>query len=394
MADLIVGEPTNLTVVMDNGAGFVRVLLDPWELDWEFFGLLATDGTHFLANTTTAASAAITAKGGQEHLGYWFDINVAFPSVAWNTADRITPQRQAAISQFANFPAGVGGLVNDDVLLGWYPSTSEDEVHYTTTLDFNNKGGGIWGMLSSSRVTIATGSVICQYRGNLAGMTVQAPFKNISAIGNAFNNGITFNPNAAQEGPGLDIDRYLGYNVPLRIQRATAGTINIRNSRFFCIHGFLWAIYIDAAGTQQNIYNNTALFCINGFQVNNSAGRNLVVAGGVQGFSNAANCQNCADEDGTLPVHATNLRNQDMRTQLRFFFDYASPGRKKFPVDCRIERDSVLSGAGVAVAGNTYDPDRTTHPNPPAIGAYEPANVVYAPGAEIIRGAAMRGVNA
>jgi len=107
-----------------------------------------------------------------------------------------------------------------------------------------------------------------------------------------------------------------------------------------------------------------------------------------------AGAQYCADTDGTLPVHATNLLNQDMRTNLRFFFDLARPGDKAFAWDSRIHQDSVLTGAGLAIPAVVYDADGQLRPDPPAIGAYEPYSTCYAPAAEIVRGAGKRGTGA
>ena len=99
MADLILGQPSNLTVASAGTGGNVRMTYAPWELDWEWFTTIVVGD--WLANTTTGVSAQIIAKGGAENLGYWFEVGVAFPSANWNTGDRITPQRQAAINQYA-----------------------------------------------------------------------------------------------------------------------------------------------------------------------------------------------------------------------------------------------------------------------------------------------------
>jgi hypothetical protein len=151
-------------------------------------------------------------------------------------------------------------------------------------------------------------------------------------------------------------------------------------------------VYID----QGNIacYNNTALFCNYGFS------GNFVGVPGVGRFNNnvaiecssldfhgigvTANALNCADTDGTLPVDATNLRNQDARTQLRIFYDLARAGNKAFTFDGRIHHDSVLVGMGLAIAGLTRDGDGRLRPDPPSIGAWEPYPTAYAPAAEIV----------
>ncbi|PIX45350.1 MAG: hypothetical protein COZ56_02055, partial [Armatimonadetes bacterium CG_4_8_14_3_um_filter_58_9] len=73
----------------DNGAGKVRVTFPAWDFDWELYNDMAVDGSHYLYNQSTAVSGAITAKGGIESSGYYFDIGgTAFPSANWNNTNR------------------------------------------------------------------------------------------------------------------------------------------------------------------------------------------------------------------------------------------------------------------------------------------------------------------
>ena len=389
MADLILGQPSNLTTVSAGGGGNVRVTYAPWELDWGWFDAIAIG--HWLANTTTATSDDIVAKGGSEHLGYWFEISTAFPDANWNTGNRITPQRQAAINQYATFALAVAAMAVHDTFLVWYRTTANFRAWNETIFFTGAAVGSVWGMLS--RCQIVNKSMI-NYTGNLLAQNIQVRVVNLRRTGSATSAGlgshVLYNPGVAQAGAGIWVDRMVctggggGSAVNIRAT-ATANTCLITNSLAFGTDlGF--AVTTNA----QTILNCTAIGCFNsGFNLNvNVAGGNLVAAEcGTADFVTAGLCQNCADTDGSLPVHATNLRNQDMRTQLRFFFDLASPGLKKFPRDYRIQEDSVLVGAGLLQALVPRDCDGRLRPNPPSIGAWEPYSACYSPGAELIRGA-------
>jgi hypothetical protein len=388
MTDRIVGYPTNLTTVSNNGAGFVRVTLAPWELDWEWFDLMAVDGSNYLANTTTGVAVAITAKGGAENTGYWFDINQAFPSANWVTGNRITPQRQVGINQYATIAAAMAALANNDTMMMWYSNTINQRI-WSGNFSFFNKGGSIWGMLSRKQIHLfhtAHAVALIQYSGNLVGQNVQAFVVNASlaTTGNTYD--LYYAPTVGQAGAGVRISRclFIGGRIGIVSTNAAANTFQVDNSIF------LGCFSVGAVTYPHYSYFNTTIRCYTGMSYN-VLGRNCVDIESGQGFLNLG-WQYCADTDGSLPVHATNLRNQNMRTQLLTFYDLASPGQKKFPDDPRIQRGSVLVGAGVQLAAVPVDADGRTRPNPPAQGAYEPYEACYAPGSEIIRGASKRGV--
>ena len=393
MADRIIGQATNLTTVSAGGGGNVRVTYDPWELDWEFFDAIAIG--HWLANVTTATSDDIVAKGGSEHLGYWFEISTAFPDANWNTGNRIAPQRQAAILQYATFAAAVAAMAEGDIFLVWYNGLTNSRF-WVERVNFTNISGSILGMLSRNQLTMNPGNSFVVYSGNLLAQVVQSVVSNLLLLpkGTSVQHSVIYGPTAGQAGAGLWAKRlYIigGAGRGVQFSNYNAGTMKITNCGAFGINtvGFALSGVADV-----DVFNCVAVGNAGGgFSLQNATlGRNLVAFGNVPDFTLAAGCRNCASGDATLPAGPTNLLSQNPRTQLRFFYDLASPGQKKFPLDFRIDQDSVLSAAGVAVALVPRDADGRLRPDPPSIGAYEPYAVAYAPAAELIRGASKRGV--
>ena len=91
MASFIAGYGPECTM-SDNGSGAVRVTFPAYDFDWELYGEIAVDGSNYLYNQTTTTSAAITAKGGTESTGYYFDIGgTSYPDASWNADDRCVP---------------------------------------------------------------------------------------------------------------------------------------------------------------------------------------------------------------------------------------------------------------------------------------------------------------
>jgi len=393
MADLILGQPSNLTTVSAGTGGNIRVTYEPWELDWEWFDTIAIG--NWLANTTTAVSVAITAKGGAEHLGYWFEINLAFPSANWNTGDRITPQRQAAINQFATFAAAIAAMAFNDVFLIWYQSLANLRC-WSESQQFANIAGSEWGMLSRRQIYInGAGTTSISFTGNLLGQNQQSVIRNLGISAQANVGCITYSPIAGQAGAGLRLSRCaIKGSASTGVSFGTNANNNTCQMDNCAYMGGIRGVVMPA--NKGVIYDSVCYNTGNtGFEMGSSASRNCVAFEvATSCYTGALNCLNCADTDGTLPVNPTNLRNQDVRTQFRFFWDTASPGDLRRPEDVRIHLDSVLAGVGVAVPAVVTDADGQLRPDPPSIGAYEPYPVAYAPGAEIIRCPEKRGVGA
>jgi len=382
VADRIIGQATNLTTVSAGGGGNVRVTYAPWELDWEWFDTIAIG--HWLANVTTATSDDIVAKGGSEHLGYWFEISTAFPSANWNSGNRIAPQRQAAILQYATFAAALAAMANDDYFLVWYRNAANVR-YWDQYCNFDNHGGSIWGMLSRKQIFFATASPTAQssvyYRFNLLGMAVTAVCKNLtfaSAVA-----GVAFSPTAGQEGQGVSVERCRGLNsycASFTVAAAAKAGCRVVNCEAILDNG--------NNGFNQNaqvpIYFCTAFMCTAGYNIAAPAQNLLAVeCGSDAGFNGATNSIGTSLVNQFQP-HATNLLAQDPRTQIRLLYDLARPGNKAFIPDVRIHWDSVCRGRGVAIAGITRDADGVLRPDPPSVGAYEPVPVGYSPAGDLV----------
>lgn len=390
MSDLLLGQPTNLTVVSSGTGGAVRVTYAPWELDWGIFALINVG--HWLANTTTASVGVITAKGGAENLGYWFEIAVAFPNVNWNTGNRISPQRQAATAQFATFAAGVGAMAADDFLFAWY-ANAINRRSWRESVSFAGKPGSVWGMLSRNQIGIGLPSAHgITYSGDLSAMAQQQIVANLW-IATATNfSGVIFSSGVGQGGFGIRCTRlkiYGGYNG-INIGGNPSGICNIDHCQLaMCAANSIISTTSPLVRFCSAMFGNTAFSLGVG-----GVGQNLVASECSQSNFPSGAFDHCASTDGTPAAGVGNLLNQDARTQLKFFFDNARPGDKAFPFDLRIHQDSVLRGAGAAIPGLSRDLDNQLHPEPPSIGAYEPYHTCYAPAAELVRGSAQRGAGA
>jgi len=385
MADRIVGQPSNLTTVSAGTGGNIRVTYNPWELDWEWFNTIVVG--NWLANTTTAVSVDITAKGGAEHLGYWFEINLAFPSANWNTGNRISPQRQAAILQYATMAAAGAACVMDDFLLMWYFNVANYRV-WNDTININNLAVSAWGMLSRQQI-VSISSGVWQPRGNLLAQALPVQMVNMK-LACTYNASpvIRYNPTAGQAGAGMLCRRlWVEGTQGIVFLVANANTCYASNCMAVrCNDG-----YLTSAGLG-SFYNCGALCCTRlGFTASNAPLRNCWGVECAADYNGAANAQYCLDTDNSLPVAAGNLRNQSMKS-VNFFYDLTRPGDKAFDQDFRINYNSILGAAGIAVGAVPRDCDGRLRPDPPSIGPWEPYPVAYAPAAEIIRGASKRGV--
>jgi hypothetical protein len=399
VADLILGEPTPFTTMSDNGAGAQRITFAPWELDWEFFNAI-NPVAHFIANTTAGQAFPVIAKGGAENLGYWFDVDT--PAGTWASGDRCTPQRQLGIQQFPTFLAATLAMANDDVFLVWYQNVANRRT-WAERILWVDEGGRAWGMLSRQQIGIippADDTECVMNGGNLSVMAGQTMITNftLTSVG---ENAIRYAPlMGAQwvQGNGILITRcrIRGGVNGVYIDRCNAGSCLIGNCVFTgCLNG----VNLPADADEVFVYYSDAVDCNVGFNFddNRVIPRNLVASECAVCFQGVgiANCLNCADTDGTLPIAATNLRNCDTRAEIFFFHDLARPGNKAFDYDWRSHFDSVLRAAGVAVgyAPLAWDADGLLRPGPPSIGAYEWRSTAYAPGAKMVRGYAKQGIH-
>lgn len=137
--------------VSDNGSGKVRVTFAANAFSWSHADRTLTDGSWYLANTTTAQSAAITAKGGTKATGFWFDLGgVAYPSANWNTDDRVGVQAGAAINSYETLALAKAASATLDVILWGYSSTADDPMWGTgiqnTTAPFLSNIGIVDGL--------------------------------------------------------------------------------------------------------------------------------------------------------------------------------------------------------------------------------------------------------
>ena len=390
MADLILGEPTNFTVMSDNGAGAQRITFGPWELDWEFFNAI-NPIAHFIANVTAAQAFPVIAKGGAENLGYWFDVDT--PAGTWASGARCTPQRQAAITQFATFFLATLAMANDDVFLVWYADANNRRT-WSERILWVDEGASAWGMLSRQQIRLipSADDMECVLAGGNLNPVVNALEVINLSLASAGENAVRYAAVGAQQwGPGLIVRRchIRGGVNGVYIDRCDPGTCVIGNCVFT---GCLTGVNIQAGAGEVRVHFNAAIDCDVGFDMTpaDTEPRNLIASECRVGFQNVGslNCLNCVATDASLPFSPTNLIMQDARLNLQFFYDHARPGNKAFAYDFRTHHDSVVRGLGVAVgyAPLAWDMDGVLRPAPPSIGPWEPQSTDYAPGARMVRG--------
>jgi len=375
---------------MRNSGGFVRVVFPAWGLDIGWYDLIAVG--HWIGNVTAGGTSAITAKGGTEYQGFWFDTAEVWGVSVWANGDRCSPIRQAALFQHANFALAIAAMANNDFLLAWYINVA-NRRDWDTFVGFANVAGSVWGMLSRRQIGLHNQFNTIHYSGNLLGQNVQAIAANLRLTGQSTP--FYYNPAVGQAGAGVRLTRSFlmdvsGYTF-LVGANATAGTCQVDNC-------FFWNCANRAIASTPGIlvYFCTVMQCVTGINiVAATVVRNcLAVDCTTAGFAGAglAAIRNCASTDATPPVDPTNLGNQTY-AQIALFYDLAGPGNLVFPPHGCIHNDSVCRGAGTPIAGLDRDIDyRLRDPVNPSIGCCEGHPVAFAPAADLIRGHLLRSV--
>jgi hypothetical protein len=277
-------------------------------------------------------------------------------------------------------------MVANDALLVWYSDLFNNRLWNATPGNLVDTAVSLIGMPSRMQITLMTNVIVVGYTGNLLTQTLPVVVRNFrgKSRGSGGTNGVNYTPIMGQAGAGIRISRVF-------MQAGTAVTILQTNvvDEFLIYNCISWYSHTGFA-----ISGNS--FCYNCLSVRGT-GVGFVISGGAKPVKNCVGAENavdfgagahtfCADTDGSLPVAAGNLRNQDARTQLRFFYDHARPGDNAFPQEFRNDGGSVLAGAGTLLAAVPRDADGRLRPVPPSIGPWEPYAPAFAPAAQMARG--------
>lgn len=371
MADWIVGYAPQ-PALSDDGTGNTRVTFGPWELDWEWFNLMAV-GVDFVANTNTLTTALITAKGGAERTGYWFDLQLAFGT--WAAGDRCSPQRGAVVNWRTTPALAYAAMANLDSALVWYSTTTGWSTHGVFNAAAGVKGIDVFGMLSRYRVTFNGGLYILNLSGNLAAINRQLVFRNISAIGSAnYIRIVGWTDTAAlPTGLGVMVDRCaaLGLAELIITGNGVLRCCEVRNS--FCI-GNASVAAVNCNGNCGFIARFVTVLHGPGFTANGTASlmENCVAmwpstaaAGVCYNGMAAATINNCLASDATgNPVLLDNRTDADAAWW--FDNDYGNNCMDPF-----IMSTSFFRGQGVAIPGLTWDILGEPRANPPSLGCHE-----------------------
>lgn len=146
--------------ISDNGAGFVRVGFPAWALDNKLFAA-ATVGAWNVCNLGLVVPEAqtITAKGGAEGTGYWFDTALPFAGTTWTSAHRYAPQLSAVILLYSSLALAEVPTVNGDQLYVWDYDTAGSQNHtysWTGNSYFTTKLPSGWGGRSHGQISISS----------------------------------------------------------------------------------------------------------------------------------------------------------------------------------------------------------------------------------------------
>lgn len=367
MPDWVIGQAPQ-PVLTDDGAGNTRITYAPWELDWEWFNTI-TVGVHFMANITAAATSLVTAKGGTERTGYFFDIGLAIGT--WAAGDRIAPVRDAGLSQNNTMAAGFAAMANLDTALVWYADTADRRFWYDRVTNASNtKAIDVWGMLSKKQISFHPGNNTYWWRaeGALVGtFTRQMIVRNLDFAPGRVANPVTIRyRDTGVGGQGILMDRcrqHSGY-IMFHVVSGTVNVCELRNSQGInldtaviftsvaAIANFSTGIggnFIFQASAQASTFRNCLGLWSNGDVFRNVGGATLTTCGS-------------SDATGSPGLQGLTAANVDLWLDE----DYGN-----FGLDSRIRDTATIVGAGTAVVGITVDTDGNTRATPPTVGASE-----------------------
>lgn len=367
MAERIVGYGLPV-VVSDNGAGFVRVTFAADDLDKIYvegdgatIPAIPTDGSWYLANVTRTVSAAITAKGGTESGGYYFDLGgVAFPSANWVTGDGVAPVLGAAINVYLTITLANVAAANGDRILPTYMNAAFT-ITATGGLDVTGKAWSFWPLLAKQRFLMYRNTSNITFSGDLSGQATVVTAQNFRV-----NNYVLYNPGAGLSGAGFRWSRIVGYGPAVYLGANARGTFSADN---IFVMGANVGVIIQNGADPMHISFSVALQCTLPFSMGNNAAstiKNTIVRNCGAFSSGTVTITYCAYDDAL--AGATNLQNQTP-AQLAMWNDNDNHSYVK---SGRILTTSTCYQAGTPIAGVPIDIDGTPrNAVTPSIGCHE-----------------------
>lgn len=350
MSDVLAGYMPSVSV-SDNGAGKVRVTFRANTIPTAWHNGISTGGTHYIGNTTRTATSAISAKGGTEGGGYWYDTGLTYAGTTWASGDLAYPIRQSTLLWFTAVALALasGSVLNGDVVLIGYQNTTLNPV-WTTSHNSNAKGLSFVGAISGRLVTfwMAGANVYSLGFNNAYTSLVQ----NLTFC----SGGIAASYGTAgvivSTGSTVTVDKCLFAGCSGAAFLNGTGTLTCTNCMLiYCNTGIRASN--SAAGTV-TAYNCTSFGSYNAF--GRSAGtavfKNCAAYsfGGACFFgSNDAACTNNASNDGTAPgANAVDLRVSNAKFLAMESTSF--PASAYFAADARVKAGSALLGAGTNVS--------------------------------------------
>ena len=363
MADIIVGYAPQPTL-SDDGTGNTRVTFGPWELDWEWFNLMAV-GVDFVANTNTLTTAMITAKGGTERTGYYFDLQLAFGT--WAAGNRCSPQRGAVVSWRTTWALGWAAAVVLDSILFWAQTATGRDSCWALNTGATVKGVDIFGMFARQQTVLMVPTNVNGFvtlSGNLNAINRQLIYRNVTLVQDRGNGAFAYWNDTGGAGRGIFIDRVRSYGVQLL--SLIAGGVRVCEARNSFTLGTSAASVALACGAIFRFL--TGYGGASGINCNGSPSilENCLMFSATNCYAGvaAAVMNTCGSFDATGTVGLRNLVDGDMRWW--WDNDYGNVGRIPF-----LMSTSPMRGIGTFVPGLTWDILGETRANPPTLGCHE-----------------------
>ncbi len=130
-ADRLLGLGFGATI-SDNGSDKVRVTLDARTLSRKAYRLFAVG--HYVGNIDALALAQITALGGDECTGFWFDLDLTYSTTTWTSSHRYHPFRQNAIYTYPTSAALRTAADTEDTVFCGYSTANDNTMWNGETL--------------------------------------------------------------------------------------------------------------------------------------------------------------------------------------------------------------------------------------------------------------------
>lgn len=350
MADRLLGYGYKPTIT-DNGSNKARYTFAPNTISRAWFALVSSGN---LWNLTQAANQAVTASGGTEGGGYYFETGQDYDTLTWLATDRMHPMISSSISNQTSPTAMRAASANSDVIVSAYSDTNENTHWYSDPIVANAATPLVdfYGMAQARTIFHgnpgASTSGLYYVTGDCSGRGTQIILSDVTSVG--WYQGVYYNDSSGSGG-GIHATNcnFIGSaNTAVRIGTSVAA--NVVKLTNCLIYGGNYGVYV---GDPIIMYNCGVAYCTVG--INNlstaSTYKNTWVIGSLASSACFQNITNatityCATSDNTAGAGTGNIV-----IDLPGCDFWAENVGAYFPVSMDITTSSDLYNAGDYQAG-------------------------------------------